>query len=280
MTIRQTYITTAYILLLFIALAAASCSEEPSPASPRLVLEGQIESERTASVLLTWSVVPEEEGEILDKVVRWGKVTISDGENEEILAAGTAKGWYPPYRYYTLSMRGVPGKTYTITASYRGQTASASVKMPAPTPISNVEATPVEGMDSLRSVVLHFVSPPDCPAYYYLSLRPLKPRQQPLPCYLGTVAVAVPGQEVSIGVFNPKTIEHRHYTANLKIGESYEISLNRVSEEVYLFRRAFNDALAFGHNPFLSSSANLTGNVNGGLGVWSAQGTSRYVLVL
>lgn len=280
MTIRQTYITAWYILLLAVALLTASCSEEPSQARPRLVLEGQIESERTANVLLTWSVVPEDEGEILDKVIKWGKVTISDGDSEEILAAGPIRDWYPPYRYYTLAMRGEPGKTYTVTASYRGQKASASVRMPEPTPISGVEVTSIEGVDSLRSVVLRFVSPSDCPAYYYLSLRSLNGRRQTLPCYLGTVSVAIPGQEVSIGVFNPKTIDQRHYTSNLKVGESYEISLNRVSEEVYRFRQAFNEAVAFGHNPFLSSSFNLTGNISGGLGVWSAQGTSRYVLSL
>lgn len=279
---QQSYTTTpfAFLIVCVVSILLVACGEEPEHQEHRLVVEGQIESDRTASVLLSWSVVPHEDGAILDKIIKWGKITISDGESEEILAGSPAQGWYPPYRYYGLSMRGKPGKVYTLRVEYKGQIAVSSVRMPSPTPISSIETKAVEGNDTLKSAVLHFLSPPDCPAYYYLSMRKLKAGEQPLPCYLGTVAVSLSGQDVSIGIFNPKTIKDLHYVPNLRVGESYEVSLNRVSEEVYRFRRGFNDAVAFGHNPFLATDVGLEGNVNGGLGVWSAQGTSRYELIL
>lgn len=254
------------------------CSSEEPQVQPQLVIEGRIENGGFPDVTLTYSIVPDDGESITDKLIRWGKITVSDGTTTEILTGSSQKGFIPPYHYYGHTISGTPGKTYTIRAEYNGKVVTSSVKMPKPTKIDEIIIKPVEGVDSLRQAIMYFTSPENCPAYYYLSIRKNGYDEQLLPCFLGVVGCFEPNKKISIGVFNPKTYNTKKYEANLKRGESYIVCLNRVSEAVYKFRLAYNDMIAFSHNPFLSSSQSLPSNVDGGLGVWSAQGCDKYLL--
>lgn len=264
-------------LTVMLAFGLFGCigSEKEEPATPQLVIEGNIGSGEGATVQLTLSVVAGEDAEFMEKLVKWGKVTLSDGERTEILAGGYAPDWMPPYRYFSNMMTGEPGKTYTVRAEYKGLCARSSVRMPLPTPIESIRVEPFNGNDTLRQVTLRFIAPQDCPAWYVVTIGPTGKRQQQLPSFLGTFSVSLPGQQVEVGVFNPKIFNVKPYVANLRVGQEYVVSLNRVSREVYAFRQAYQEMIGFGHNPFLTTSQALPTNIEGGLGVWSAQGTSR-----
>lgn len=277
---RYAGIPIALAMPAMLALSTTSCSEEEEPLAPQLVIEGQIESGSLAQVLLTWSLTPDENSEIGDKIITWGKITLSDGTHEEILRGGKTTGWLPPYRYYGNEIRGEAGKEYEIRAEYKGQVATSKVRMPERTAIDSITVSAIEGVDSLRSVVMHFTAPSDCPAYYYLSIREMGSREQPLPCFMGIVSTDTPGSHIRVGVFNAKKYTEKHYVSNLRRGYDYEISLNRVTEKVFRFRQVYNEMLAFSHNPFLSTAQTLPTNIDGGLGIWSAQGTEKYELKL
>lgn len=280
LTCKYMIASVAMAALSLLPLLTVSCSEDEEPLAPQLVVEGQIESGSFATVLFTWSLTPDENSEIGDKIIPWGKITISDGTREEILRGGKASGWLPPYRYYGNEIRGESGKEYHIRAEYKGHVATSTVRMPERTPIDSITVTPIEGVDSLRSVVMHFTAPSDCPAYYYLGIREMGSKEQPLPCFMGIVSTDSPGSHIRVGVFNAKKYNEKHFVSNLRRGHDYEISLNRITERVFRFRQTYNEMLVFSHNPFLSTSQTLPTNIDGGLGIWSAQGTARYELRL
>ncbi len=280
LTCKYMIASVAMAALSLLPLLTVSCSEDEEPLAPQLVVEGQIESGSFATVLFTWSLTPDENSEIGDKIIPWGKITISDGTREEILRGGKASGWLPPYRYYGNEIRGESGKEYHIRAEYKGHVATSTVRMPERTPIDSITVTPIEGVDSLRSVVMHFTAPSDCPAYYYLGIREMGSKEQPLPCFMGIVSTDSPGSHIRVGVFNAKKYNEKHFVSNLRRGHDYEISLNRITERVFRFRQTYNEMLVFSHNPFLSTAQTLPTNIDGGLGIWSAQGTARYELRL
>lgn len=269
------------------ALGAAllgGCDEGERAAAPqRLVVEGWFNSGSYPEVLLNLSMVPtDEEGSAAESIVRWGVVSISDGEREVILTGGPSDRYFPPYHYYTFGMEGVPGRTYTLKATYRGITVTSTVEMPCPTPIGTLSSTPVEGNDTLRHLTLTFTAPEDTPAYYHLSARAHSRDGREYPCMIGAHEVLRPGAEVSLPVYrgNRSTRPGENFDADFPEGETVTVTLARVSREVFLFWRAFDNASLVNGSVFVGAPGSLPSNITGGYGVWSPQGASTATLRL
>ncbi len=267
------------ILIGVLLLTVTGCndSEEPETQS-QPVIEAYISADGFPTVFFTTSVVPGLDGSIQDNVVTAGRVSISDGEKEVVMTASKKSGYVPPFRYYTFDMRGEAGKTYTVTATYKGMKAVARCKMPVPTPIDSIVLTKTSN-DTLRAATLFFTAPEDTPAYYYLTMRSETNNGQPLPCMLGTIKVTTPGEKVTMPVMRPRQkIDGEDYVSQLKVGEIVEIQLNRITEDVYDFWRAYDNMVDFSTSPFITSDQSLPGNVEGGLGIFSAQGQSTHLV--
>lgn len=269
------------------ALGAAllgGCDEGERAAAPqRLVVEGWFNSGSYPEVLLNLSMVPtDEEGSVAESIVRWGVVSISDGEREVILTGGPSDKYFPPYHYYTFDMEGVPGRTYTLKATYRGMTVTSTAEMPYPTPIGALSSTPVEGNDTLRHLTLTFTAPEDTPAYYHLSARAHSRDGREYPCMIGAHEVLRPGAEVSLPVYrgNRSTRPGENFDADFPEGETVTVTLARVSREVFLFWRAFDNASLVNGSVFVGAPGSLPSNIAGGYGVWSPQGASTATLRL
>lgn len=270
-------------LLFLVASALSSCIREPALLGVMPVIDGWIDSEGYPVVVFTASLQPgENDQKVADKVIVWGKVTVSDGTDTVILTGGPDSDYFPPYKYYSFRMRGTPGKTYRLTAEYEDFYAEATCTMPFPTPIDSVSLRPIEGEDSLRSALLHFTSPSDVPAYYYVTMRERGKGSRAWPTLMGAVKATEPGKAMSVPVFHPKNqLDTAEYVPQLKVTEELEINLCRVTEDVYEFWDAYNNAVLFGGSTFIvKDNGDLGGNVNGGFGVWSVQGVSREYLTV
>lgn len=266
------------------AALLGGCDEGERKAAPqRLVVEGWFNSGSYPEVLLNLSMVPtDEEGSVAESIVRWGVVSISDGEREVILTGGPSDKYFPPYHYYTFDMEGVPGRTYTLKATYRGMTVTSTAEMPYPTPIGSLSSTPVEGNDTLRHLTLTFTAPEDTPAYYHLSARAHSRDGREYPCMIGAHEVLRPGAEVSLPVYrgNRSTRQGENFDADFPEGETVTVTLARVSREVFLFWRAFDNASLVNGSVFVGVPGSLPSNITGGYGVWSPQGASTATLRL
>ncbi|MGM9867428.1 MAG: DUF4249 family protein [Lepagella sp.] len=259
-----------------VILLVAGCGSDLTYQPVMPVIEGWIGTDEYPEVIFTATVSPEEKDvTIADKVIRWGKVTISDGENEVILTGDPEFEYMPPYRYITNKMKGEVGKTYRIVAEYEDLYASAECRMLPPTPIQSITFSPIEGNDTLRSGELTFISPEDTPAYYYVTMGNVDERSRPLPTMMGVYKAEEPGKTISIPLFNPKNkLDGNSFVPQLRVGDNLEITLCRVTEEVYEFWKSYDNAMMFGASQFLNSAHSVRGNIRGGLGVWSVQGTT------
>lgn len=264
----------AIMILWLVAVACEAVAPEPADECP--VVEGWINSDGYPVVIFTSSLSPDNAGSALaDKIIRWGTVTISDGSRTVVMTGGMSDEYFPPYRYYTFDMKGEPGKTYRIVAEYENLHAEAECRMPIPTPIDGIELSPIAGNDTLRSAVLRFTAPNDCPAYYCITVRDLDRGRRPLPAMMGTVIAERPHERLDVPVFNPKNVlDTVSFVPQLAVGQRLVVSLCRVTSEVYTFWNDYNNMTMFGGSQFLSGSTELRGNIAGGYGVWSAQGVS------
>lgn len=250
------------------------CEKENLEMEPRAVIEGTFSNGGYPDVLFSASVTPGIDGNLAESMINWGKVTISDGEREVILTGRVDNSYMPPFRYYSLDMKGEPGKTYTITADFKNLHARATAYMPYPTQIDSLTLSSTAS-DSLMAATLHFTSPADTPAFYYVTLRNVESKGAALPSLTGTLRADLPNRHYSIPILRPKAkLDSTKYQANFKIGEKWVVYLNRIEKAVYQFWSAYDNMTLFSASPFISSNESLPSNVEGGYGVWSPQGTS------
>lgn len=262
-------------LLYLLLLAIVGCTESNEPAvEPKAVVEAWIDNGRHPQVLFTSTITPDMEGgELADAMLRWGKVTISDGSNEYVMTGMRDNEYFPPFRYTTTELVGVPGTTYKITASYKQLRAEAACRMPQPTLIDSVTFQACD-IDTLRAALMHFTAPEDVPAYYYLTISERMGSSVSLPCLMGWKECTVASVPVGVAVMNSKqTQPGEDFQPQLRLNAKYVVSLHRVEKPVYDFWRAYDDAILFGSNMLFGDVASLPSNINGGFGVFSARGT-------
>lgn len=266
----------ALIAVVAAVLLSVSCdTDSPDrPTAPRPVIEGWIDSDGYPRVIFTSAFITGEENvTIADKMIRWGRVTISDGNRTVVMTGGPDNDLFPPYSYYTYEMKGEPGRTYTVTAGYRDLYATATCTMPQPPEVTEVRQTPVEGNDTLRAVSVSIVNRDTDTAYYHVAARVIPFEHRYLPSVMGCVEAA-PGQTVDLPVMRGKTsVTPGDFVPQLPSRRLVMLRVERVTREVFLFWQAFNEATMFGGSQFVGHNTSLPGNIEGGFGVWSAQGS-------
>ena len=111
------------IIILLALITAAGCSfPDMYDYEPQIVVEGWIEDGGYPVVIVT-STVPVTGDyrywdEMQDHIIRWAKVTVSDGEKDVVLTGKMDNDYFPPYVYTTSRLKGESGKTYTLTVEY------------------------------------------------------------------------------------------------------------------------------------------------------------------
>lgn len=90
----------------------------------KLVVEGWIKEGEAPHVILTQNkplLSNIDSTSIEDMVVRWAKVSVSDGEETEVLSGRIDKNYFPPFIYRGSRLSGEAGKTYTLKVEYSGR---------------------------------------------------------------------------------------------------------------------------------------------------------------
>ena len=152
-------IYTLGLILLACATLTACMEEEDAELQTQLVVEGWIEDGGYPVVLLGEThAIDAGMQNIENYIVRWGKVTISDGTDSVILTGGYDNDFFPPYKYTTFKMTGQAGKTYTLTAEYRGKKATAVTTIPQPVELDSLHVVRSES-DTLFYICLLYTSP-------------------------------------------------------------------------------------------------------------------------
>lgn len=266
------------IIVLFLSLAGCSGEDVRTPAS--LAIEGWIDSDGYPVVVLTRALSPSTDAVGVDEaLVRWGRVTISDGERTEVMTGGMDPAIFPPYSYKCFKMKGEVGRRYTVHASYDGMELTATSELLPPARIDTVTFQHED--DSLRSARLTFTPPADtdtCRFVVFTRVRGKESRHYM--SLLGAVTTHGNGA-VTIPVFRGKHRDSAEdYQPNFQLGDTLDLLLARVDEDVYRFWDAYQNAVYFGGNIFLSTEESLPGNTRGGYGIFSARGVARRILIV
>lgn len=253
--------------------------------SPQLVVEGWIENGDFPHVIVTTTIPISEEHKSLENIseymIKWAKVTVSDGEKEVVLTGFPDNSIMPPYIYRTSEMKGEVGKTYTLMVEYKDFVATATTTIPEVVPIKSIKQNKIKGTDDLYTCTISFDDPEQKGNYYKIfSSNDINGRQF-LSTYLGTLSDEVLTKNVDIEVYpGHKLTELENYNLYFTKGEKVCIKLCSIDKESYDFWRDYGDMLSFGRNFLLPYTNTIRSNMKGAYGYWCGYGSDSKILAI
>ena len=274
---KKIHLLLSYSLLLGLSGCEPKFNFEGIDLEPQIVVEGWIETGEAANVCLSQSITLNEDSPYIplsDIPLRWAKVSVSDGTQEEILTGRMDANYTPPFVYRGNRIRGEAGKTYRLKVEYSGLTVTAETTIPPVTPIERLEVSPCEDSDTLYQIRIRFRDNPEEKNYYkiFTLVRPDETRYYP--AFMGTVSDEtlhdhLAEMNVSRGM---RYTETGKYTPYFKESDSVLVKLTQIGEKEFGFWSGYENEIVNGKNPFFPSSNSLSSNIRGGKGIWCGYG--------
>lgn len=248
----------------------------------RLIVEGWIEEGNVPYVILTQNkplLSNIDSTSIEDMVVRWAKVSVSDGEETEVLSGRIDKNYFPPFVYRGIKMLGKAGKTYTLNVEYSGRTWTAKTCIPESAPLKSIRTLPVADKDTLFSIEATFDDPGDTKNYYKFYTKIKGRNTRYMPALMGDLDDNLfNGQSITIGVSQGiDQTQVKDFDANFNIRDTVSVKFCTQTEFGFRYWTAYANELINSQNPFFPANQNLPSNLTGGaLGIWCGYGKQTY----
>ena len=265
-------------MMAFVLLLLSGCAKEVMPVDePVLVVEGWIDAGGYPVVMLSTTVPAQDDqyiDDLDDHVIRWARVSVSDGEREVVLTGKVDERYTPPYIYTTGKLKGEPGKTYRLTVSYDDFYAEAETYISEVAWVESFSMLQVEGTDKYQ-LMANLKDVESGKGYYKFFVRLHGMNDIFLPSFLGTVNGEMLTGEKELSVLQPYKLEMDDYTPYFALNDEVSVKFARMDAVTYEFWK-MNEELQI-VNPMYS---NLPTNIRGGIGYWAGYGASTYHLKL
>ena len=249
----------------------------------KIVVEGWIEEGDVPQLLLSSSIPVTEvidSTNVLNHAIRFAKVTVSDGQKQEVLRVKNDKDRLPPFLYYGSEIIGEAGKTYTLKIEYLNRTVSASTTIPKTVPLISAEYVKNNVADSTGYVFVNFDDPVNEKNYYQIATR--LAAQEPIfvPAFYGNLDdknfdSSKISMQVNRGVLIfPKTKYKPYFTD----GDLIFVKLRTINKDALIFWNSWQNEIVNSRNPIYPSNTSLKSNINGGIGIWAGYGQSTILV--
>ncbi len=249
-----------------------------------IVVDGWIEQGKSAYVILSLSAPyfsDIDSTNLLEYSLTRAKVTLSDGEDEEILTLKPNDAYFPPYMYYSTRMKGELNKTYTLTVDYRGEQTIAKTTIPNPIILDSVWFALDDNKDSLGFLWIKYTDNVNSKDYYRSLTKVKNKEQRYIPNYIPNFNDEYfNGQDVEIALYkgNKSSIDKSDEFRYL-LGDTILLKFSTIDKQSFDFWSSFQKEIMNVGNPFASSNARVASNVTNGLGVWCGYGSKYYEIV-
>lgn len=279
------------ILLFIVAvICAAACTPESDldavAYTPKLVIDGSIEDNGFPRVVLSYSASyfdNIDSTSIRKLLVTTAKVTVSDGEQEEILTLKRDNTAFPPYIYQGTSMKGAAGKTYKLTVELKGETYTATTTIPAPAKLDALWYELAPGEDSLGYIYGKLTDDPAAENYYRVFTLRKNIDTRFIPVYLSAIGDQYfNGQSFTFSILRgPENFTNITDDLYFTKGDTVRVKLCTMDKAHFDFWRTVERELYVVGNPFASSGNEIISNIKSdkALGVWGGYGVTYYQIV-
>lgn len=272
------------IIYAFFALTTlAGCADSYIPESvPQIVVEGWIEDNGYPVVILTTTVPIDGERKnnesLQEYLIRWGKVTISDGEKDVVLTGMRNNDYFPPYIYTTSSIRGKAGKSYSLKVEYSGRTVTATTTVPEPVSLEyiKVKKSDIEDSYYLTGGLMDDRLTKD---YYKFFVRRARRDSIYKPSFMGLVNDDILSENIEELPINSGISSVMEKTDNFFSKDDLVfVRFSSLDEQSYAYWNDFETIYSLSCNPFFPANSRIRSNIKGGLGYWAGYGSTYYTV--
>ena len=261
----------------------------------KIVIEGSIESDQTAQVIVTHNSPLSQAIDFASILVTDALVYVSNGVINDTLHLDTLLTTSVPFVYVGKKIKGVPGQSYSLTVIVGNNIYSSFTTIPYPIDLDSVywKAQPPE--TDLGTASAHLTDPIGYGnAYKWFAKRPIRVKEVPngLPVILNRRYVAPLGSTFDDKFIDGKSFEFSYFRGYdpteaivaenedererglYKKTDTIYIKFCTIDEAAATFYKTFESSASSNGNPF-SSPSSIMGNISGGaLGVWAGFGAS------
>ncbi len=272
------------LILLLTVLLFSSCHEKEIIGyvdyTPRIVVEGSIESNQPAMVTLSISGSFDQKIDtafLLNHVIRSAKVSVSDGNQTEVLTLGTNWDYLPPYVYYGTDLKGEIGKSYRLTIEYQEKIIQAETYIPAPVALESYTFTKENPADTTGHIHIRFNNTSDL--YYQITTRVDEKENVYTPCLYGNFSAAQfeKGKNVDLQVSKgPILYPKVQVSTSFVEGDVVYMKFKTMPKHGYDFWNSWQNEVVNGGNPIFPAITSLKSNIEGGIGIWCGYGAYTY----
>jgi hypothetical protein len=266
-------------IIFLLLLLLVSCKKDVEKYQPKFIVEGSIEQDGYAFVTLTHNLpfyAPIDSAQLDKVVIRYAKVTVSNGAETEVLTGYYDKNTFPYFYYKGSSLRGEAGKKYHLEISYAGLNFSADTEIPNPVSLDSLWFEPKP--ENKAQLCLKFTDNPNQKNYYKLYtkgigqvnyIRTLLSNQDDK--YFNGKQITL---QVNRGAANNTTNKWDPY---FNLGDSVSVKFATIPKVGFDFWSAHQNEIVNASNPLMSSTTALPGNIVGqATGIWCGYGTVYY----
>lgn|SRR5574344_57400 len=263
------------------ALLFIGCKEELTTTSSGLVVEGWIDDGGFPVVYVTSTIPTSFEYQYIDSisnyVIKWAKVTVSDGDTTVVLTGKVDSNYFPNYIYTTGWLRGKSGKSYTLTVDYKDFHASAVTTIPQRVPVDSFAVDRCSISDTLYQIKAFFTDPPAEQNYYKFFTKRLNRDKNYYSSLFGTFSDAALDTMPSIPVLRSNgLLSTEKYSPYFTLKDDVIVKFVQLDLVSYHFWHDFESSVSLSRNFLMPDVSNLRGNVSGALGYWCGYGASYY----
>lgn len=278
--------TALFTIIIAITGMLVACEADfTTEKKSEMVVEGWIDEGGYPVVILTKSLTISDKYQRIDSLaqylIRWAKVTVSDGERKVVLTGKYDSRFFPPYIYTTGNMRGVAGKTYTLDIEYKDWHATATTTIPETHPIKNIRLEQCAESDTMFQVKLDIDTEKAHNAYYQLFTCEGTNNRLFVASYLGSIDGAALKKDKEITVYRSHRVATgKKYIPYFCLNDTLAIKLAHIDNVSYNFWSDYSRNLTMADNLFMAPTHNIRGNVNGATGYWCGMGADvKYVVI-
>jgi len=277
---KHIFLTIAAIVLTLVA-----CSDDDnSSEEQQVVVEGWIEDGEFPVVKLSSTIPLTDKYQSLDSlgryILRWQRITISDGSQTVTLSGKIDERYFPPYIYTTTDMRGQTGRTYRLTIHRTDMPdITAETTIPESVPIDSFSTEIFDGNPTRRSIYAHTTIPPYPVTYYKVFTRQKAESQDYLSSFLGVMRSDMIPADGRISVQPGRTNFEKNYIPYYNVGDTVFVRFAQIDSISYEYWRSFEDMLSLSRNSLFPTTKNMPGSLPDALGYWQGLG-SKYSRVI
>ena len=262
------------------------CSSEVDLEQPaydsKIVVDGWIEPDEPAHVFLTRSspfLTQYDSASIRASFLNYAKITLTTSSGEtEVLTLFREKGFFPPFVYKSVDIRGVVGLTYDIKIELSGHVVTASTTIPDPPVADMIWYDAQSDSSGLINVKIHPSMTEQSWLYTQVKGSKGSENYHPsyTPCYYlkpGHESFDLPilrSRQTNLYLTDPMSHPYNKWPKyQYAIDDTVMVKVGAVDQQSYnVLKSLFADQLSM-ENPFAFNGTSIVSNINGGIGRWT-----------